>query len=161
MGKPQLPRRRAQEHIVPQLRGGPAPRQDTEQPAGHDPGLMAAFQRGIGLAEAQQSLEADVMDPVPDRPGTSLDTLRAPAARPAPDRDRLPAGDGAVGGEGAEGDRPGPHSADVRPPHPSRIPQARPAHAAAPTEAYGTRDGLDLPGPDRPTARHDGSAPAG
>ncbi|MGW1781279.1 ATP-binding protein [Streptomyces sp. NPDC002143] len=62
MGKPQLPRRRAQEHIVPQLRGGPAPRQDTEQPAGHDPGLMASFQRGIGLAEAQQSLEADVMD---------------------------------------------------------------------------------------------------
>ncbi|MER6960657.1 ATP-binding protein [Streptomyces sp. NPDC000618] len=62
MGKPQLPRRRAQEHIVPQLRGGPAPRQDTEQPAGHDPGLMASFQRGIGLAEAQQSLEADFVD---------------------------------------------------------------------------------------------------
>lgn len=58
MGKPQLPRRRAQEHIVPQLRGGPAPRQDNEVPAGHDPGLMAAFQRGIGLAEAQQHLEA-------------------------------------------------------------------------------------------------------
>jgi signal transduction histidine kinase len=58
MGKPQLPRRRAQEHIVPQLRGGPAPRQDTEFEAGHDPGLMAAFQRGVGLAEAQQHLEA-------------------------------------------------------------------------------------------------------
>lgn len=57
MGKPQLPRRRAQEHIVPQLRGGPAPRQDNEVPAGHDPGLMAAFQRGIGLAEAQQHLD--------------------------------------------------------------------------------------------------------
>ncbi|MFD7133382.1 hypothetical protein [Streptomyces sp. NPDC059894] len=59
MGKPRLPRRRAQEHIVPQLRGGPAPRQDTDRPVGHDPGLMAAFQRGIGLAEAQQSLEAE------------------------------------------------------------------------------------------------------
>lgn len=57
MGKPQLPRRRAQEHIAPQLRGGPAPRQDAEYPAGHDPGLMAAFQRGISLAEAQQHLE--------------------------------------------------------------------------------------------------------
>ncbi|MFF4394665.1 ATP-binding protein [Streptomyces sp. NPDC001480] len=57
MGKPQLPRRRAQEHIVPQLRGGPAPRQDSDTPVGHDPGLMAAFQRGIGLAEAQQHLE--------------------------------------------------------------------------------------------------------
>ncbi|MFG2887029.1 ATP-binding protein [Streptomyces sp. NPDC048297] len=58
MGKPQLPRRRAQEHIVPQLRGGPAPRQDGDTVAGHDPGLMAAFQRGIGLAEAQQHLES-------------------------------------------------------------------------------------------------------
>ncbi|MGW2640717.1 ATP-binding protein [Streptomyces sp. NPDC001348] len=57
MGKPQLPRRRAQEHIAPQLRGGPAPRQDGDTLAGHDPGLMAAFQRGIGLAEAQQHLE--------------------------------------------------------------------------------------------------------
>ncbi|MFD4602417.1 ATP-binding protein [Streptomyces sp. NPDC058464] len=63
MGKPQLPRRRAQEHIVPQLRGGPAPRQDSEVPAGHDPGLMAAFQRGIGLAEAQQHLEATQGEP--------------------------------------------------------------------------------------------------
>ncbi|MFD8818657.1 hypothetical protein ACFV23_46015, partial [Streptomyces sp. NPDC059627] len=63
MGKPQLPRRRAQEHIVPQLRGGPAPRQENETPAGHDPGLMAAFQRGIGLAEAQQHLEATQAEP--------------------------------------------------------------------------------------------------
>ncbi|MGW7238453.1 ATP-binding protein [Streptomyces sp. NPDC054804] len=63
MGKPQLPRRRAQEHLVPQLRGGPAPRQDNEAPAGHDPGLMAAFQRGIGLAEAQQHLEATQTEP--------------------------------------------------------------------------------------------------
>ncbi|WEO94090.1 ATP-binding protein [Streptomyces sp. FXJ1.172] len=57
MGKPQLPRRRAQEHLVPQLRGGPAPRQDTDTVAGHDPGLMAAFQRGFGLAETQQHME--------------------------------------------------------------------------------------------------------
>ncbi|MEV5321518.1 ATP-binding protein, partial [Streptomyces sp. NPDC052687] len=61
MGKPRLPRRRAQEHLVPQLRGGPAPRQDDDRHVGHDPGLMAAFQRGISLAEAQQSLEpADI-----------------------------------------------------------------------------------------------------
>ncbi|KPC72768.1 ATPase [Streptomyces sp. NRRL WC-3753] len=57
MGKPQLPRRRAQEHIVPQLRGGPAPRHEPEQYAGHDPGLMAAFQRGIGLAEGRSPTE--------------------------------------------------------------------------------------------------------
>ncbi|MCI3239048.1 sensor histidine kinase [Streptomyces spinosisporus] len=59
MGKPQLPRRRAQEHIAPQLRDGPAPRQDSEHLAGHDPGLMAAFQRGIGLAEAQQNVDSE------------------------------------------------------------------------------------------------------
>ncbi|MFF5476208.1 ATP-binding protein [Streptomyces sp. NPDC012935] len=58
MGKPQLPRRRAQEHIAPQLRDGPAPRQESDQLAGHDPGLMAAFQRGVGLAETQQHMES-------------------------------------------------------------------------------------------------------
>ncbi|NWF24889.1 ATP-binding protein [Streptomyces sp. PKU-EA00015] len=52
MGRPQLPKRRSQEHLVPQLRDAPAPRKDDDQ-ALHDPGLMAAFQRGIGLAAAQ------------------------------------------------------------------------------------------------------------
>lgn len=52
MGRPQLPKRRSQEHLVPQLRDAPAPRKDDE-PALHDPGLMAAFQRGIGLAASQ------------------------------------------------------------------------------------------------------------
>ncbi|MEU7209365.1 ATP-binding protein [Streptomyces sp. NPDC044989] len=70
MGKPQLPRRRAQEHIAPQLRGGPAPRQEPEQYTGHDPGLMAAFQRGIGLAEAQQHVEpAAPLTPTHGDPG--------------------------------------------------------------------------------------------
>lgn len=75
MGKPQLPRRRAQEHIVPQLRDGPAPRQESDQTAAHDPGLMAAFQRGVGLAEAQQHLEATYPEstaptaPAPMEPG--------------------------------------------------------------------------------------------
>ncbi|GAA0922599.1 ATP-binding protein [Streptomyces thermoalcalitolerans] len=58
MDKPRLPRRRAQEHIVPQLRDGPVPRQGSEHTAGHDPGLMAAFRRGIGLAEAQHHRES-------------------------------------------------------------------------------------------------------
>ncbi|MFJ8311598.1 MULTISPECIES: ATP-binding protein [unclassified Streptomyces] len=57
MGRPDLPRRRSQEHLVPQLRDAPVPRRDDEN-ALHDPGLMAAFQRGIGLAEAQQSHSA-------------------------------------------------------------------------------------------------------
>ncbi|MEU8592006.1 ATP-binding protein [Streptomyces sp. NPDC048664] len=56
MDKPRLPRRRAQEHLAPQLRGGPAqpPSRPSGSPAGHDPGLMAAFQRGVGLAQARQ-----------------------------------------------------------------------------------------------------------
>ncbi|MER8235547.1 ATP-binding protein [Streptomyces sp. NPDC094049] len=51
-GRPLLPRRRAQEHIAPQLRDEPLARKP-EDHALHDPGLMAAFQRGIGLAESQ------------------------------------------------------------------------------------------------------------
>ncbi|MFD7978343.1 sensor histidine kinase [Streptomyces sp. NPDC059071] len=51
-GRPVLPKRRAQEHLVPQLREEPTARKPEEH-ALHDPGLMAAFQRGIGLAESQ------------------------------------------------------------------------------------------------------------
>lgn len=53
--RPALPRRRAQHHLAPQLRETPAPRRapDAEQPV-HDPGLMAAFQRGFGLAQSEQ-----------------------------------------------------------------------------------------------------------
>ncbi|MFG2497478.1 ATP-binding protein [Streptomyces sp. NPDC048441] len=54
LGKPRLPKRRAQEHIAPQLRDAPTPRPESEELIGHDPGLMAAFQRGIGLAAAQE-----------------------------------------------------------------------------------------------------------
>lgn len=54
--RPPLPRRRAQHHLAPQLREAPVPRaaRDTgaEQPV-HDPGLMAAFQRGFGLAQSE------------------------------------------------------------------------------------------------------------
>ncbi|MFF5189197.1 ATP-binding protein [Streptomyces sp. NPDC000345] len=82
MGKPQLPRRRAQEHIAPQLRGGPAPRPDAEQAAGHDPGLMAAFQRGIGLAEAQQSLEAESLESAPSPAWEPLERSSYPVSDP-------------------------------------------------------------------------------
>lgn len=55
---PPLPRRRAQSHLAPQLRSRPAPRPEadaTEEEAGHDPHLMAAFRRGVGLAEAHDA----------------------------------------------------------------------------------------------------------
>ncbi len=51
-GRPELPKRRRQEHLVPELREPPRPRPETDEPdAGHDPGLMAAFRRGTSLAE--------------------------------------------------------------------------------------------------------------
>ncbi|MFD3544294.1 ATP-binding protein [Streptomyces sp. NPDC058655] len=53
-GRAPLPRREAQQHLVHQLRQAPAPRRspEAEQPV-HDAGLMAAFQRGFGLAESE------------------------------------------------------------------------------------------------------------
>ncbi|MFE1294197.1 ATP-binding protein [Streptomyces sp. NPDC058731] len=83
MDKPRLPRRRAQEHIVPQLRGGPQPRPDDDE-AGPDPQLMAAFQRGIGLAEAQRGpAPADTPRPEP-APGAPALHLPHPQGPPAP-----------------------------------------------------------------------------
>ncbi|MFH8218388.1 ATP-binding protein [Streptomyces sp. NPDC018057] len=74
MEPPGLPRRRAQQHIAPQLRGGPAPRHDSDDTVGHDPGLMAAFQRGIGLAEARQRQDAS-----PEAAGAAHHDGSAPA----------------------------------------------------------------------------------
>ncbi|MFK0252582.1 sensor histidine kinase [Streptomyces sp. NPDC090445] len=52
--RPPLPRRRAQAHLAPELRDAPAPRRahTPDQPV-HDPGLMAAFRRGFGLAQSE------------------------------------------------------------------------------------------------------------
>ncbi|WP_240677047.1 sensor histidine kinase [Actinacidiphila soli] len=55
--RPQLPQRRGQTHLAPQLRDTPAVLRD-EPVVGHDPGLMAAFQRGISLADAAADEEA-------------------------------------------------------------------------------------------------------
>ncbi|MEU4047838.1 ATP-binding protein [Streptomyces olivaceus] len=90
MGKPQLPRRRAQEHIAPQLRGGPAPRQEPEQYTGHDPALMAAFQRGIGLAEAAQRAEPAPAEPPRPAPPHPPAAPLAPAATPPAPVQRTP-----------------------------------------------------------------------
>ncbi|MEW1775172.1 ATP-binding protein [Streptomyces sp. NPDC086777] len=104
MGKPQLPRRRAQEHIVPQLRGGPAPRPENEHPAGHDPGLMAAFQRGIGLAEAQQHLEATETEPSAAEPVGGAQVGGAHGA--SPHDGFTPAGFADMAAHDTAGDRP-------------------------------------------------------
>ncbi|MGW2243828.1 ATP-binding protein [Streptomyces hirsutus] len=213
MGRPRLPRRRAQEHLVPQLRDGPTPRQDTDHVVGHDPHLMAAFRRGVSLAETQQHMETDHMggddldrnDPAHDdtrhddmgRVETgSVDTGRGDTAEEHRTGDHL-VGDYRAGGHMAPvsmppsspmGERFGPtaHPTDA---HPLDIPyadahlmdpyhtikahttesptveshtaDARPPHTAS-QEARGGHDGVPAPRTDHhPTARHDGSAPAG
>uniref|UniRef100_A0AAU3GPY2 histidine kinase n=1 Tax=Streptomyces sp. NBC_01401 TaxID=2903854 RepID=A0AAU3GPY2_9ACTN len=85
--RPQLPRRSNQEHLVPQLREAPVPRTEDEN-ALHDPGLMAAFRRGVDLAEAQTAEEPDAADaygapeagPEATAPGPTL-TVGAQRAR--------------------------------------------------------------------------------
>ncbi|MFE0425610.1 sensor histidine kinase [Streptomyces sp. NPDC058953] len=86
--RPLLPRRRVQEHLVPQLRTPPAPRRPDESTV-HDPGLMAAFQRGITLAEAAEAAETrqwpdrpHAVPPTPHTPATPS-TSHAPGSAPA------------------------------------------------------------------------------
>ncbi|MFF8958504.1 sensor histidine kinase [Streptomyces sp. NPDC014894] len=74
LGRPQLPRRRSQAHLAPQLRTGPPARKE-EDHAIADPGLMAAFRRGIGRAEAHITAPA---------PAPVSDAESAPAPAPAP-----------------------------------------------------------------------------
>ncbi|WP_030600551.1 sensor histidine kinase [Streptomyces fulvoviolaceus] len=153
MGKPQLPRRRAQEHIAPQLRDGPAPRADGEHPAGHDPGLMAAFQRGVGLAEAQQHLESTHGEPTTPTASAYLDSADLDSA----DMGSAPTGAATTTTPAAMDVTPmdatpiDVTSVDVTPMNRSRITEPHPAHAP----------GLDLELDLDRTTRHDGSAPAG
>ncbi|GAA0599553.1 ATP-binding protein [Streptomyces crystallinus] len=76
-GRPDLPRRRSQEHLVPQLRDAPAARREDDH-AVHDPGLMAAFQRGIGLAESQPAPHDNPA--VPQHPPHPAQPLHHPQA---------------------------------------------------------------------------------
>ncbi|MEU0194739.1 ATP-binding protein [Streptomyces afghaniensis] len=147
MGKPQLPRRRAQEHIAPQLRDGPTPRQDPEFLVGHDPGLMAAFQRGISLAEAQQHIEAGNMEWGDTESSTHTESAHVtPLHRePAP-------------GEPTHRE---PTHRDPIPMEPVHTESRSTVDAARTTEARGARDGATASRPDHTTTRHDGSAPAG
>lgn len=78
-GRPQLPRRSNQEHLVPQLREAPVPRTEDED-ALHNPGLMAAFRRGVDLAEAQS---AEDPEPAPANDPADGSPLRGtPDTRP-------------------------------------------------------------------------------
>ncbi|GGW47102.1 ATP-binding protein [Streptomyces caelestis] len=178
MGKPQLPRRRAQEHIAPQLRDGPTPRQDPDHLVGHDPGLVAAFQRGISLAEAQQHMEAGNMEWGDMESSTPMES-----SMPIGPAHREPTHTVPTHTESAH-----VGSAHAKPPHrdsahrdpipmdpipmdpiPMDPIRMEPVHteplptvnAARITEARGARDGVTSSRPDQTTTRHDGSAPAG
>ncbi|MFE2534143.1 ATP-binding protein [Streptomyces sp. NPDC059371] len=162
MGKPSLPKRRAQEHLVPQLREGQAPRPDTQHHVGHDPGLMAAFQRGIGLAETAHAEPVDQQGPEQSRVPSATARPGAPASFPDRTRSEAPGDDSA---SRARGDLTTGHPADGRDPldvpladgtPPARRGVARATHAPAPQGAH------DLASRHDPTTtRHDGSAPAG
>ncbi len=154
MGKPQLPQRRAQEHIVPQLRGGPAPRQDGEVFTGHDPGLMAAFQRGMGLAESQQRRE-----PRPADAGSGDETeTRAEADTVA---NRPDDGPGSSTVATAAPSRGGVSSLDVPPHDAPPTPEPRPAPMPSTSGQPLPPVSAPMPSTSDLTARHDGSAPPG
>src|SRR5690606_6597612 len=149
MDKPRLPRRRAQEHIVPQLKDGPAPRQDTDDVAGHDPDLMAAFQRGISLAEAQHQLDPgpDGAPRPPDRPATGHG---APATA---------AGHTAVGHTAVGHAAPEPTAAGRTAPD---LPAPRPADGTTPSAEHTERRHADSshPAPGNTETRPTESRPA-
>ncbi|WP_437437626.1 ATP-binding protein, partial [Streptomyces prasinopilosus] len=117
--RPGLPRRRAQEHLVPQLRDGPTPRQETEHVVGHDPHLMAAFRRGVSLAETRQHMDTGPTGDDPGRDGPTpgdprhddtdrVGTRGAGTARGAP-ADEHRVGDHPVGEYRTGGYRAGDH----------------------------------------------------
>ncbi|WP_338784520.1 ATP-binding protein [Streptomyces sp. DG1A-41] len=163
MGKPQLPRRRAQEHIAPQLRDGPTPRQDPDHLVGHDPNLMAAFQRGISLAEAQQHMEAGNMDWGDMGPSAHMEpaTHNEPTHTEPTHTESAHVGSAHVGSTHAKRPHRDPAHRDPIPMEPVQTEALPSVDAARTTEARGARDGLTASRPDHTTTRHDGSAPAG
>ncbi|MGW7610819.1 ATP-binding protein [Streptomyces sp. NPDC054766] len=161
MDRPHLPKRRAQEHLVPQLREGPAPRPNAEYLVGHDPGLMAAFQRGVGRAEAADADRAGRELPEPSRGVSPTAEPAAPASFPDRAHPEAPRGDGVVQAHGelslrTSADGGDPLDAALKDGTPTARPrEARTTHVQAPHEARDTASGHDR------TPRHDGSTPAG
>ncbi|MFI2113507.1 ATP-binding protein [Streptomyces rubiginosohelvolus] len=108
--RPELPRRTNQESLVPQLREAPAPRVEDEH-ALHDPGLMAAFRRGVDLAEAQTAEEEGPEGGYGNPGGTTGTGGQTALDAPLESLSPLP-----VRGATAPHDRPGPARAS-RPHH--------------------------------------------
>ncbi|MFI6124439.1 ATP-binding protein [Streptomyces sp. NPDC051064] len=105
--RPQLPRRSNQEHLVPQLREAPVPRAEDGK-ALHDPGLMAAFRRGVDLAEGRTAEEPEPPDAYgapgaePAAPGPAVTVGAQRSHGPAPLPFRSPATTATAGTERAD-----------------------------------------------------------
>ncbi|MGX2993501.1 ATP-binding protein [Streptomyces sp. JNUCC 64] len=158
--RPVLPKRQAQQHLVPQLRQAPDRRRASRGPSGEaDPGLMAAFQRGVGLAEAQyaQRVRDERLAPLPPtapeppRPDPAADHPRPPTPdhpRPTtPDRLRPPT---------PEPPRPGTARTLPEYPLPTAPEHFAPGGPSAPG-APGAPEALDHPAVDPPA----GTVPGG
>ncbi|MFJ8749303.1 ATP-binding protein [Streptomyces sp. NPDC102441] len=119
-GRPQLPRRSNQEHLVPQLRDAPVPRTEDEN-ALHDPGLMAAFRRGVDLAEAQTAEEPETADadgapaagPAAPGPAVTVGAQRSHGLAPLPFR--APTTTATTGAERMDPDHRGPRTPEPDP----------------------------------------------
>ncbi|WP_326686649.1 ATP-binding protein [Streptomyces sp. NBC_01795] len=111
-GRPRLPKRRRQEHLVPELRDPPpaylGSRAEAVAEEGHDPGLMAAFRRGTSLAyEACGADEGDPGTPGGARSAEMPGLLEAPGLPGLPELPDLTEGsDPAVSGEVPGGPSP-------------------------------------------------------
>lgn len=118
--RPQLPRRSNQEHLVPQLREAPVPRAEDGN-ALHDPGLMAAFRRGVDLAEAQTAEEAEPPDaygapgaePAAPGPAVTVGAQRSHGLAPLPFRS--PATTATAGTERTDPGHRGPQTPEPDP----------------------------------------------
>jgi signal transduction histidine kinase len=108
--RPELPKRRRQEHLVPELRDEPPARNAPEEAEwdaaaqGHDPGLMAAFQRGATLAQGTDLAQG--ADGTGAAGGGTLLPGTAPAPGPGPGAFDSGAGPGTSDGNGADARRP-------------------------------------------------------
>ncbi|WP_206324322.1 ATP-binding protein [Streptomyces sp. HNM0574] len=107
--RPGLPRRQRQQHLVPELRAPAATRRSAEHAddsdRGHDPGLMAAFQRGTSLAEDTDSYDDSHTDGIggaaaaPGAPARTAPEGPADPGFPGSADSRAPAGDVPPSGE--------------------------------------------------------------
>ncbi|MEU1089548.1 ATP-binding protein [Streptomyces sp. NPDC005576] len=150
--RPELPRRTNQENLVPQLRQAPVRRVPDEH-AVHDPGLVAAFRRGIDLAEARsaQDTEPPVAggDALPPTSGSG--SAPGPVA-PGPTVPGHPAPASVAPGSAGPGSA-GPGFA------PYAAPAAPPARRLTPLPVRAPAAPSDRGAPGRPDSRHENPDP--